>query len=318
MNNEFLTQVRLNIQQAERIAVLSHIRPDGDAVGSLLGFGLGLEQTGKIVQMVLADGLPESLRFLTGFDKITRQLNEAYDLLVVVDCSEFDRVGSVLPAGIIPDINIDHHITNTNFGKINLVEPEAAATAEIIAKYLPEFGLEWNQAVAEALLAGMIADTIGFRTNSVRSETLRQAADLMDRGADLPELYKKALNQRSLNALRYWGAGLSSLQREGTLVWTELTLKDRQQADYPGRDDADLINLLSAVKGVDIALVFVEQSGGSVKISWRAQNGYDVSQVAVNFGGGGHRGAAGAEVKGDLAGVKTQALEETRLLLKKG
>jgi phosphoesterase RecJ-like protein len=281
----------------------------------MLGLGMALTQAGNQVQMILTDGIPETYHFLDGYEKISKKLCEPVDLIIVVDCSEVSRVGEALPEGRIPDINIDHHITNTNFALINLVETDSAATAETITKYLSDFGLEWNQSVVDALMVGILSDTIGFRTKSMRSETLLRAAELMDRGADLPGIYKRILNQRSMNALRYWGAGLSMLQRDDRIIWTELTLADRKMANYFEKDDADLINILSAVNEADIALVFIEQVGGSVKISWRAQNGYDVSKVAVYFGGGGHRAAAGAEVEGNLAEIKQQVLAETKKYL---
>jgi phosphoesterase RecJ-like protein len=116
--------------------------------------------------------------------------------------------------------------------------------------------------------------------------------------------------------MRYWGAGLSSLDSDDGMVWATLTLEDRKKANYHGNDDADLINILSSVKEANIAMIFIEQNGGSVKISWRSKNGYDVSGVAMKFGGGGHKAAAGAEIQGELGDVKDRVLTQTRILLK--
>jgi phosphoesterase RecJ-like protein len=116
--------------------------------------------------------------------------------------------------------------------------------------------------------------------------------------------------------MRYWGAGLSRLQRENGIVWATLTLEDRQAAGYPGRDDADLINLLSAINDALISIIFVEQTKGSVKVSWRSQPGVDISSVALKLGGGGHPSASGAEVKGSLDEVREQVLTETRRLIR--
>jgi phosphoesterase RecJ-like protein len=118
--------------------------------------------------------------------------------------------------------------------------------------------------------------------------------------------------EKSIEAVRYWGIGLSKIQLKDRLVWTSLSLEDRKQADYTGRDDADLINLLSSIQDTDISLVFVEQTNGTVKVSWRAQPGFDVSQTALRFGGGGHKPAAGAEIKGTLDKVQEQVLEATK------
>jgi phosphoesterase RecJ-like protein len=308
-------EARLRIQQAHKVMVISHIRPDGDAVGSLLGLGLALEQAGKQVQMVLADGLPENFRFLTHSEKITHQGQGPVDLTIVVDCSDIDRIGPVINGQKTPDINIDHHKTNRNFAQINLVDDEAAATAEILAAYLPALGLELSHVVVIPLLTGILTDTIGFRTNNVRPLTLRMAADLMEAGANLPELYNITLSQHSLTAMRYWGAGLTNIQLDGRIAWASLSLDDRKRVGYPGRDDADLINILSTLKEADVVIVFVEQSGESVKISWRAQNGFDVSHVAMQFGGGGHAAASGAEIKAPLSQVQDLVLDATKSLI---
>jgi phosphoesterase RecJ-like protein len=166
--------------------------------------------------------------------------------------------------------------------------------------------------VAEALLTGLVTDSLGFRTSNSSPRTLRIAAELMEKGANLQELYRKAMLEKSIEAVRYWGRGLSRIQKEDRLVWTSLTLEDRTLADYPGRDDADLVNILSRIRDTDVCVVFVEQTDGTVKVSWRAQPGFDVAQIAVQFGGGGHKPAAGAEIKGDLARVEAEVLDATR------
>jgi len=311
---DLLEQARQKIHGAQSIVVISHLRPDGDAVGSLVGLGLALEHAGKQIQMVLVDGLPESLRFLEGSERILHRWKGQIDLAIVVDSSDLDRIGTGLQEYGQPDINIDHHVTNLNFAVLNLVDGEATATAEMLAAYLPALGLQLTPQAASAFLTGMVTDTIGFRTNNMRPFALRLAADLMEAGANLPELYKKALAQRSLAAMRYWGAGLAGVQLDGRLAWATLTLEDRKRVGYPGRDDADLINILSAMKEADVVIVFVEQAEGSVKISWRAQNGYDVSKVALRFGGGGHTSASGAEVKAPLAQAQALVLDATKIL----
>jgi phosphoesterase RecJ-like protein len=146
------------------------------------------------------------------------------------------------------------------------------------------------------------------------SRAMRVSADLMDAGAELPDLYRRSLSERSYEAARYWGMGLGKLQREDSLVWATLTTADRKAVEYPGRDDADLINVLSSIKDANVALVFVEQNHNRVKVSWRAQPGFDVSQVALSFGGGGHKAASGAEVEGTLAEVQEKVLKATRAL----
>jgi phosphoesterase RecJ-like protein len=303
------------LHQAQRILVTSHIRPDGDAVGSLLGLGLALQDAGKDVQMILADGVPKTFRHLSGSEQVHRKPKGTFDAVVVVDCSDLGRVGPVLDYLPGPDLNIDHHVTNLNFGRINLVDIEATSTTEMLASLLPAFRLSISTLAAEALLTGLVTDTLGFRTTNMRPQALRVAADLMELGVDLPNLYHKALLSRSYLAVRYWGTGLNDLQLENRLVWTSLSLDNRYAVNYPGRDDADLINVLSTIDDADVALIFIEQTKGTVKVSWRARPGFDVAKVALQFGGGGHKPAAGAEIEGDLDEVQQKVLDATRAIL---
>ena len=306
---------RQAITEHEKFLIVSHVRPDGDAVGSVLGLGLALQAIGKDVLMVLEDGVPKSYRHLTGSEQIVKKADGKERCAIVVDCSDLTRTGSVLPEGAQPVLNIDHHNTNLRFAAINVVDSSAAATCQMLAELLPTWGLPLPQAVAEALLTGIITDTIGFRVAGTSPAVLRTAANLFERGAHLPTLYAKALLTRSFAAARYWGAGLSALQLEGRLLWTRLTLEDRRAANYPGRDDADLVNYLPTIQEADVFIVFIEQENDAVKVSWRARPGYDVSKIALQFGGGGHKPAAGATIQGSLETVINQVLEATRPLL---
>ncbi|MCJ7733339.1 MAG: bifunctional oligoribonuclease/PAP phosphatase NrnA [Anaerolineales bacterium] len=312
MNEEQIQAFGDLVSRADRILIISHIRPDGDAVGSLIGLGLILEELGKEVNLVLEDGVPKVFHHLTGFDNVIREVSGVYDLIIVVDSSDIDRIGSVLDEYGEPDVNIDHHPTNTQFAKLNLVRDDAVATAEIIFDLAQTLSLPITLPAAEALLTGLLTDSLGFRTSNSSPRTLRIAAELQERGANLQYLYQKAMLEKSIEAVRYWGLGLSRIQKEDRLVWTSLSLEDRKTADYPGRDDADLINVLSRIRDTDICLVFVEQTDGTVKISWRSQPGFDVSVIATQFGGGGHKPAAGAEIQGDLERVQEEVLEVTR------
>lgn len=310
---------RQMLADARWVGLIAHERPDGDAVGSLLGMTLALAQAGKQVAPVLVDGLPGRYRFLPGSAAIVRQIPPGVELLVTVDCSELDRLGLAadqLPRA--PDLNIDHHPTNTQFARVNLVDEQAAATASLLVALLPQLGFEVDSPIASNLLAGIVTDTIGFRVPGVSSDLLRQSADLMDLGAPLAEIYEQTLNRHSLTAARYWGLGLARLQRDGRLLWSSLTLEDRAQAGYAGNDDADLINLLMTIDGADITLVFVEQPEGKVKVSWRARAGLDVSRLAASLGGGGHELAAGAMLSGPTPEVIERVLQATRPALGEG
>ncbi len=315
MNNEIARQIGARLKAAESILVTAHVRPDGDAIASMLAMGMALQKAGKRVQMALTDGVPSSFRHLPGAELVTSKLGPPVDLVVALDCAARERVGAPIPADAVIGVNIDHHASNTLFGEINLIDPDAVSTTAMLAEHFPAWGLLITPLVAKSLLSGVITDTQGFRTYNMTSRALRLAADLMDQGADLPELYFKSLIRKSFEAAKFWGAGLSKLEREDNMVWTTLTLADRQETGYPGRDDAELIAQLATIDGgVDISLVFIEQGGDKVKVSWRAQEGFDVSKVAAQFGGGGHVAAAGAMVEGTMDEVKEKVLQTTRAL----
>jgi phosphoesterase RecJ-like protein len=294
MDESLENSIRQEISKAKKILLVCHMRPDGDAIGSLIGLGLALEAAGKTTRLVSVDGAPSSFKFLSGYEKIVQTIDENYDLMIAIDCSDLHRTGFDAKIQGRVDINIDHHITNDNFARFN-----------------------WalNKEIAMALLTGIITDTIGFRTSNVTPRTLRIAADLMSMGVNISEIYMRALVNRSIEAVRYWGAGLNKIHQEDSMVWTSLTIEDQKKTRYSGRDDADLINILASIEGISICMIFIEQPGGGVKVSWRAQPGFDVSQIAMQFGGGGHPAAAGAMYEGGLKEVQDIVIRKTQKLL---
>lgn len=294
---------------ASRVAVVAHERPDGDAVGSMLALCLSLRELGKQAHSVLAGGLPGRYAFMPGSAEVQRRIPEGVALVITVDAADLGRLGLSDVREV--HINFDHHPSNTRFAAVNLVDPAAAATTALLYRLAPELGLPITPAVAENLLAGLVTDTIGFRTPNVTPETLRLAAELMEAGANLEHVYRKGLVDRTYLAVRYWGQGLSKLERQGDLIWTSLSLADRKSVGYPGPDDADLIEVLSAIQEARVAVVFVEQSERQVKVSWRARPGIDVAAVANQFNGGGHTLAAGAVVEGGLKEVMDRVLAAT-------
>ena len=309
-------EIKERLRIANNVIIASHIRPDGDAIGSLLALGLALQDAGKSVQMVLVDGVPGSFRHLEGSELIVKEPTGEYDTFITVDSADFRRVGKAFETFGSPDINIDHHKTNENFGKLNLIEPEEVATAAILTNHLPEWGYQISKPIAAALLTGIVTDTLGFRTSNTNPSALRLCASLMETGVDMTDLYMKALVKKTFSAARYWGAGLSRLEQQDGIVWATLTVEDRKQAGYGGNDDADLINMVSAIDGNKVGMIFVEQNDHHVKISWRAlEPGIDVSKVAKHFNGGGHAAAAGADIPGALNEIQPLVLKTTQEML---
>lgn len=299
------------LKAANSVMIISHIRPDGDAIGSLVGSGLALQSGGKKVQLVLKDPIPARYRFLKGTELIRQSPQESFDLSVALDCGDLLRLGDFF-AERQPDINIDHHITNENFARVNLVIPEEVATSAILAEYLPKWGFPLDPASASALTMGLLTDTNGFRIPNVTPGTLELAANLMKQGAALPEIYQQALVSQSLQTSKLWGLALSKLQLDKGLLWTSITRQDRDAVGYGGNDDAEITNFLTSVEGSKVAVLFNEQSPEKVKVSWRSRNHIDVAKLAQHYGGGGHPNAAGAEIGKTLKDAEQDILLTTR------
>jgi phosphoesterase RecJ-like protein len=313
MDTETLHQARELLSRSTSALVLTHQRPDGDALGSMLGMAHMLRTAGKKAFPVLAEGMSSVFRYLPGSADVRSEPPAAYDITILVDCADRERVSFPENAPAHPiDLLIDHHITNGRFAKINLVNPDAASTAEYITDLAGGLGLGIPPEAAQCLMAGVVTDTLGFRTTNTGLHTLDVTAALIRAGASLPETVERSLHRRSFAAVRYWGAGLSRIARDGPIVWTSLTLADRAASGYPGRDDADLVNILSSIDGQEVTVMFIEQDGGKIKISWRVAAGLDVTTLAISFGGGGHPAASGALVTGTLEDVSAEILRRTK------
>src|SRR5271157_685787 len=152
MNESMNKAIKARLAEAKELLIASHVRPDGDAVGALLGLGLALQQSGKKMQMVLADGVPSSFKYLKGAEQIKTSIDRKFDTFITVDCADFKRTGKPFESIGQPDINIDHHVTNENFGRINLIEGEEVATSAILTNCLPVWGFQITKPIAAALL----------------------------------------------------------------------------------------------------------------------------------------------------------------------
>jgi phosphoesterase RecJ-like protein len=294
--------VRL-IKTASRIAIDTHISPDSDAIGSLLGLGMGLRSLGKQVALLCDDPVPSKLKFLPGSDEVVSRTDLQVELFIGVDASDTQRLGKCgaewLAAGI-PVLNIDHHITNLSFGTVNIVEPQAASTTEALLPLLDALGVMLTEELATCLAAGLIGDTRAFSTSSVTPNTLRFAARLVEAGADLAGLTEVVFNSRSLAVLRLWGLGLSNLHLEDGVIWTAIPVAARRETGLRDFSDTGLSNVLLSAQEANIAAVFTEQTDGNVDVSFRARPGLDVAGVALSLGGGGHPQASGCLIKDTL------------------
>lgn len=300
------------IVAAQRILIVTHINPDGDAIGSALALGNLLRERGKDITVAVDDGVPPYLAFLAGADGILPGLVSGdWDVMISVDASDEARTGLVGAYGRQHSslvINLDHHVTNTLFGQVHLVSAGAVSATEVIFDWLQWAGYSIASQVAEALLTGLVTDTRGFRTNNVTPRTLEIAQHLMQLGASLTAIISRTLDSRSYEVVRLWKQALPSAQLDGRVIHATVTLQDAERAGLDDTGEAGLAGFLMQVEEAMVSVVFKEKPDAFVEISMRAKLGYDVASVAFALGGGGHTQAAGARIKGSLNEVKRRVL----------
>lgn len=317
------TNVYEALMAAQRIVVVSHPNPDGDAVGSLLGLTNRLRALGKEVTCAIDDGVPEFLQFIPGWETVQTTLDSGtWDVAVYVDAGDLDRAGMVgnyarANAGCL--INIDHHPTNPRFGDIALVVPESASAAEIVCELWERVGADdYDHTVAIPLLTGMVTDTIGFRTSSTTPRTLELAVKLMRRGASLTEITARTLDVMDLDELSLWQRVLPRVTVEDQIAYVSVSMADAESVGMDKATDAGLVQFLVRVNQVMIACVFKEHEGGEVRLSLRSKRGFDVASVAKSLGGGGHLQASGATLHMALSEAEAQVLPLLREAVRKG
>ncbi len=298
------TKAQTLVTDAQSILVLTHVGPDGDAIGSMMGLAHALHGIGKEVITAVDEGVPSDLTFIPGAETVHPALNGlAVDLVIAVDCGDESRMGQVGQVAIrsgVPLINLDHHRTNTHFGTANLVDIATAAASEGVIDWLDQMGVAIDSAASYCLLTGIVSDTLCFRTDSTTPATLDKAQRLMANGAPLSEIVQRTVNRKSYAALRMWAVVLPTLQLEDRVIWAVITREKFAEAGYSGYDDAGLVSTLIQVEEAYISVVFKEKNDGAVEIGIRAVPGFDVSVTAADLGGGGHKLASGATVREPL------------------
>ena len=315
---------RAAFDAAERVLLLTHVNPDGDAIGSLLGLAHTLRAAGKTVFTLASSPIPSYIRTLPGAEEIpVYQRGTALpevDLTWLVDTADLARIGPIAEQRehllSRPLVIVDHHVTNSGEGMLNLIDPGAASCAELLFDLLCEMGLSVPPVAATALYFGVINDTQSFQTSSTRAESLRVAADLLKARADHQLVVRSIYFSTPLAQVRLTGLALQAMQvEEAGLLWCAITLEMVKQVGL-GEDMGDnVIGVMQRVSGMQIAALFKERHDGSVKISLRSVPGINVAAICAEFGGGGHAQAAGATLTGSLAQAQERVLPLLRAAL---
>lgn len=314
-----MDRVKKLLGSVHSVYAACHILPDGDAIGSLLAIGLALRRLGKECTMACADPVPPKFRFLAGASEIVARPPTTEEVIVTVDTSDVERLGSLYEQAIFaqrPVINLDHHVTNTRYGTVNVVRPDLPSTAEVVYALTKRLGVKPDQDIATALLTGLLTDTRCFRTGNVTARQLRTALALMASGASLPQLTELLFDREPLATICLWGQALSDVQTHGQIIWTEID-RDMMHRCHASPSNADgLVSLLASTDRMDAALVFRERDDGHIEVSMRAGPGLDISGVATQFGGGGHPRAAGCVIRGEMSAVRERVLKAVDAALK--
>lgn len=303
------------LHSARSIYIATHASPDGDAVGSSLGLMWALRAMGKQAIVACADGAPPSVSFLPGSQSLLSQPPTTQDVIVVLDAGDTGRLGSLYSPQAFanrPLINIDHHLTNTRFGTVNVVDPHFAAVGEMMYSLVEELGVSFDQTIASCLLAAMVTDTIGFRTSSTRPATLRAAAVLMEAGASLTDIVQQSFESRPLPVLRIWGWVLSRFTVKDGVAWASIPRRVMQEHTVKEEEIKGLVNVMRGTRGVSVSALLMESGNGQVKIEFRSNGKVNVADIAAALGGGGHKAASGCVVSGSLAEAEQRVLDEVR------
>jgi phosphoesterase RecJ-like protein len=310
------------VKNANSILVVTHMKPDGDAIGSLLGMAIGLREMGKKVDAAVDGGVPDYLRYIPQQETVLSELKQGeWNLMISVDASDEPRTGDVGVYGREHSavvINLDHHATNTMFGSIHLVFPEAVAASEVVYDFLLKFDRPISQPVATALLTGMVTDTMGFRTNHVVPRTLEVSHQLMLAGGPLVDIINRTMVSKPLTDILLWKAAFPSVEYKDGVISAVITPENLKALKLREMTDAGLVSTLVTPDEVMIAVVFKVQPDNKVELSLRSKVGYDVSAVAFALGGGGHKPAAGATVNGTLEEVKARVKPMLDALVEQG
>ncbi len=305
------------IKEEDSFTIISHTMPDGDSIGSTIALSRALKLAGKEVVACSVDEVPRKYRFL---DREGIVVNDVSDCgsgsLFVLDCSDVFRIGTEpdFIKGFHRVINIDHHITNNYFGDINIVDPEASATGEILYRMIKELALPVNLEIAEALYTAIITDTGLFKYENTSPETYQVASELLKNGVN-PGIAQRIFDEYPLDYLLLLKQAISTLEMWDQPKMACLTVSEemRLQCGASMESLEGLVNYAKNIEGVEIGVLIYLNSSGEVKVGLRSKN-VDVSKIAERFNGGGHKKAAGFKIKTDYQSIKEDIVKISRQL----
>jgi len=306
-----LSQVVELIEHKDRFAITSHVRPDGDSLGSSLGLYWLLRALDKDVEVIMRDPAPHSYQQLPGADaiRVTPSVDRQYEAVFVIECSDIDRPGLIdLEKQFV--VNIDHHTSTVLFGTINWIDSTASAVGEMIYNLCKATGVRVTKEIAECVYTALLTDTGSFHYSNTTERTFKIASELVRTGVRPAKTAEAIFGNYQWPKIELLSHVLATAQRDDTghVAWMWQTLAMQQQTKASEEDADGFVNLPLAVGEVDAVALFKESSPGIYRTSLRSKGEVNVAKVAEHFGGGGHRNAAGCTLKGDLNEVERQVV----------
>lgn len=306
------------INKANNIIILTHDSPDGDAIGSSLGLYNGLKRMNKNVDVIIPD-YSKIYDFLPLSNEIKKESDNTYDLAIALDCGDIKRLNGFVK--YFEDakcrISIDHHGVNTMFGDYNFVNPASPACAQILIIVLEALGVEIDKEIGTCLLTGIITDTGGFKYSGVTSETFEFVAELLNRGINVSEVYKKVLQTQTKEKFELTRRAINRLEffEDGKIAFTYITKKDEEEIGSGTGDHEGIVEAGRDIAGTEIS-VFLRETDDEYKISLRSNEYVNVSDICLIFSGGGHIRAAGGSINLPFEQAKEKVIEECKKYLK--
>jgi phosphoesterase RecJ-like protein len=307
------------VRRHRRFLLTTHVRPDGDGLGSMLALTDVLERQGKTVQLTVASAFPPRYQFLDPERRISRFTlpGDAWkqaEAVVVLDTGTWNQLGdfgTFLRTLDVPKVVIDHHLTQDDLGGIALLDTTAEATGRLAFEAIEALGGPLTPRAAHCLFVALAMDTGWFRHSNTTPATFELAARLTAAGARPTEAYDLLFEQNTLGRLRLMGLVLDRLQvvQDGRVAYTEVRRSDYETTGAVPQETEDLVNYTRSLIGVEVGVFFLEQPRGGVKVSLRSRSRVDVARVAEQFGGGGHRLAAGAVLETTLDDARRRVLD---------
>ena len=313
---DVVDDVRRILDSAQHVVCLAHKDADADSLGSALAFALAIRGMGKTPHPVVPDPVPFLLDYLPGFE-LVEPMPQQIDAIFTFDCATVGRFGehrALLESRRHPLVNVDHHVSNTGYGTVNLIEPEASASGQVVHRLLRALDAPISPQVATNLYAALLTDTGGFRHENTDEAALRLGAELVSLGADPAWVALKSYKSRSVSTLRLEALAVAALHAElgGRLIWSEVTEAMLQQAGADMQQSEGVIDQLQSIDTMKLAVLFKEMGPELTKISVRSRDEVDATEICAPFGGGGHRRAAGAELRCSLTDAQAQVLPLAR------